>query len=225
MPALPAVPSVLRLRWLHTVGSNINLGCHQYWHYTGAAPTNADLVTLAGTMESLWATNLKPLAGTWVTLTECIAQDLTSSSAAIGTNSTTSTGTLSGSPLTAETAVLVNYVIARRYRGGKPRTYWPIGQPSNLTTAERWSGAAVTAFQTAFNAISTGLAAVTFSGGGTLNSQVNVSYYQGFTSYQNPVTNRWINAPKVRTTPVIDNITSSVVSAIPGSQRRRMRAT
>lgn len=225
MPALPAVPNVVRLRWLHTVGSNLNLGCHQYWHYTGAAPTAADMVSLAGTMESLWNTNFKPLAGTWVTLTECIAQDLSSSSAAIGTNSTTSTGTLSGSPLTAETAVLVNYVIARRYRGGKPRTYWPIGQPSNLTTAERWSAGAVTGFQTAVNAISTGLAAVTFSGGGTLNSQVNVSYYLGFTSYQNPVTGRWINAPKVRATPVVDNITSSVVSAIPGSQRRRMRAT
>ena len=225
MPALPAVPQVIKIRWLHTIGSNVNLGCHQYWHYAGAAPTGADMTALATAAFNAWVTNLAPVAGNWVTLTETITEDLTSSTTPIGTQTGSHAGGLSGAPLTAETAVLANYVIARRYRGGKPRTYWPLGEPSQLTTAERWSGAAVTAFGTALAALDTALLAVTFSGGGALNYQANVSYYDGFVSFQNPVTLRWKNAPKPRTTPVVDQITSTVVNPIPGSQRRRMRAT
>ena len=119
------------------------------------------------------------------------------------------------------TAFLGSMKIARRYRGGKPRTYLPIGGAGKLQDAQTWTSAFVADIQAALNQIIADIA-VTASGGCALGNLVNVSYYEGFVSSQNPITLRWRTIPKQRTAgPLVDPVTSWVAETRIGSQRRR----
>lgn len=153
-------------------------------------------------------------------LTGVKVTDLSSSSGGVGEHSQSTAGTGNVASLPGGTSVLVNYLINRRYRGGKPRSYFPWGSETEMATRQSWVGTFIT---DCTSALTTYFAAVIglVVGGTTLTSHVNVSYYEGFTVVTNPVTGRSRNVPKLRTTPVVDDILSWSVSAKPGSQRRR----
>jgi hypothetical protein len=116
---------------------------------------------------------------------------------------------------------LFNGTVLRRYRGGKPRSYWPFGTYSDLANPSQWSTTYITAVTTAMDAFLAHMLAITESGT-SLTSQVNVSLYSGFTSVENPVTHRWRNIPTYRTGTIpVDDIVSYSINAKPGTQRRR----
>src|SRR5215469_2928976 len=125
MPALPNVPSTLKMILTWTVGSDTDVVCRAYYQYSGAAPTSAQLATLAGHLESNYATNLAPLADVDTTLTNTELIDLTSPTSGVGNFASSVVGTRSGGILSAQAAAMLNFKIARRYRGGKPRVYLP----------------------------------------------------------------------------------------------------
>jgi hypothetical protein len=135
----------------------------------------------------------------------CTVTDLTSDSAGQGQGGEFVAGTRAGDDLSAGTAALVNFHIARRYRGGKPRAYLPLGVAGDIVTG-RWSGSFVTAVfnaMTDFQADALGLGV-----GCAIASPISVSY---------------VNAGAPRVIPVKDDITSWTVPALVGSQRRRNR--
>jgi hypothetical protein len=108
--------------------------------------------------------------------------------------------------MTAETAVLVNFTIARRYRGGKPRVYWPAGVSAQLNNPVSWQSTFVSAFRTAFNAFLNGVTSG-ITPPPAVDYLCSVSYHTG---------------GALRPTPVVDKVLDWEVNAIPGSQRRRM---
>jgi hypothetical protein len=116
--------------------------------------------------------------------------------------------------------MLVNYVIGRRYRGGKPRSYFPWGSSQEIFTRQSWNPTFVTNVDSGLAAYFSAVIGTTV-GGTTLTEHVNVSYYSGFTVVTNPVTHRARNVPTVRAVPVVDNILSFAASSRPASQRRR----
>jgi hypothetical protein len=123
--------------------------------------------------------------------------------------------------LTGAAAALVNGTIARRYRGGKPRTYWPWFTSTDLDTQQQWNTSAVTLFNTQWGDFMTACLAISESGC-TISESVNVSFYQGFVSAENPITHRWRNLPTYRTGEIpVDPILSWTLNLKPGSQRRR----
>jgi hypothetical protein len=220
MPALPDVPNVLRLVLHYIVGGDTQAIDRLYVGYTGSAPSDANCATIAGDVETAFGTDLKSLMYTGSELTGVVVTDLTTPTSGQGSSSTVISGTRTGGVLPANACVLQNSQINRRYRGGKPRTYWPFGTDTDLSSAQVWSGASITAFETGLNAFWTAVAAISV-GGCTLGDQVNVSYYKGFTAVLNPITGRTRDVPNVRATAVVDTIQALTVNPHVASQRRR----
>jgi hypothetical protein len=156
-----------------------------------------------------------------VTLTQIESEDLTSATGAVDTSVESVVGSRAGSALPSSTSLVSSYTIARRYRGGHPRAYWPFGADSDLLSETQWTSAFPTACDTGINAYFAALVAAGWSGAGTL-THVNVSYYEGFTVVTNPITGRARNVPTLRVSPVVDLVTAVHSRSSIGTQRRRL---
>lgn len=223
MPALPPAPQVLRFDLAHSWDEDPHLTSRFFSKYTGGAPSPSDCVNFATNVATVWAAQLAPLATTLVHLIGVTCTDLTSGSASAGSVTVSHAGTRSGQNLTINDCAVLNFQIARRYRGGKPRMYGPWGVAGDLADSNTWGGAFIAAVEAAWNTFYADLD--TTFGTTVRGGQVNVSYYEGFASVQNPVTKRWRNIPTPRTgNAVVDNIQSNSCSKFVGSQRRRVRA-
>lgn len=219
MPALPAVPSVLKCSIQHLFGG-VPVYVHEYLRYSGSPPAQADASAIANSIKSAWSSNLAALCHPSVVYQTTVVTDLNSATGGQGQSNGTVAGTLSGFAMTSNDAFLVNRHIQRRYRGGKPRQYWPFGVIASVNDPQHWTSTFITTVTAAYNAWITALSAITW-GSTSISGPVNVSYYQGFTSVQNPSTGRWHNVPKLRATPVVDVITSSSMNSRIATQRRR----
>jgi hypothetical protein len=222
MTPLPPVADVLKARFLWSDSSDINVSSSMFFHYDGGPPSETDVATLAGLMytamaapTTLWHTDTQ-LTGVEVT-------DLSEASGAQATHNAITPGVETGAPLAGGTCVVVGYSIARRYRGGKPRNYFPWASASDLNTRQQWTSSYVTLAQTNLSSV---IATIIGSSGGstTITNHANVSYYSGNDPEINTRKNRAYNFPKLRVDgPQVDVITSLTVRPAPGSQRRRNR--
>lgn len=222
MPALPPYPNVMRIQTLWTVGADLNVESTIHLLWTGSAPSNATCVALATSTHAQAVTWMVPELSVDNDLRGIIFTDLTTDTAGTGEFLTTVPGSKAGDPNAASVCALSNFGISRRYRGGKPRVYWPIGTADDLLSPSLWKPASVTAFEAAINGYMGAVQGLS-SGGTTMGALVNISYYQGFTAVVNPITGRTRDVPKVRTVGIApDLVTSSLVNPKPGSQRRRL---
>ena len=221
MPALPDAPQVIRIHLEYLLGTAHGGGSRFYFEYTGGPPSVANLNTLSSDVSSAWATDLAPITSQYNKLVGVTCTDLTSPTSAEGAWTGNIAGGLTGTYLMVESAGCFNSVIARRYRGGKPRIFLPVGDVENTNSdGDTWTSAFITGADAAWVSFKTALQALTGIGC-TLTNHVNVSYYKGFASVQNPVTLRWSNIPTPRTTAVIDQIESTNLAATLSQQRRR----
>lgn len=218
MPALPTIPNVLKARLLWSVSSDVDVSTTWYFAYSGTAPSNSDCTSLANTIY----TAIAAFGEDWdvdTTLTGVEVIDLSSVSGGVGVHAGSTGGNLNA-PLSAATCVLVNYQIARRYRGGRPRSYLPWGDQTKVGNRQTWGATFVSAVETHLSDIFNGIIGST-AGGTTISQHVNVSYYEGFTVVTSPTSGRARNVPKLRTTPLVDTIASYSVSTRLANQRRR----
>jgi hypothetical protein len=224
MPPLPAVTDVFRAKLLWTIGSDTSVSTVAYFQYGGGNPSAADCLTLATGIYNAAVTDLLPNIGAVAILEGCDVEDLNSSSGAHATYvHATPGGDATGQPLSANNCLLVNHQVTRRYRGGKPRSYFPGPTSAALNSPQVWTAAFIAAWNTNYNTWITSILALT-AGTTIVLAHVNISYYQGFTSVQDPTTLRWRNVPKRRAVPLIDDITGSALNPKVGSQRRRVAA-
>lgn len=222
MPALPAVPNVLKCVFRYSSSADTDVVNRFYIQYSGSAPTDAGLTTMATNVMTDWGSDLEGLYHPDVQLTEVALTDLTSSTSAAGLHTGSVAGTRSGTPLPASVALLMNHAISRRYRGGKPRTYFPAGTASDVNTTQDWASAFISAYASAWATFGTAFAG-RFPSGTTYSSFVNVSYYEGFTTFLTP-SGRYKNLAKLRTGgPVVDDVTAWTFNPIYANQRRRNR--
>jgi hypothetical protein len=117
----------------------------------------------------------------------------------------------------------VEYGIARRYRGGKPRSYFPFGVAGDYATDATWSGSLVTAVNSGVTAFYAAIAALSIGAMGTL-AHVNLSYYKGFTNVTNP-SGRERAVPTYRSSALLDTVTGYSAKTVMGSQKRRRTST
>jgi hypothetical protein len=224
MPALPDVPGVLRVTYLWNIGSDLSCTSRQYIAYTGTAPTNAVCGAIATAAYSAAAPAYTSYMSSERSIEGVEVVDLTSPVSGVGAHTQHTPGAVAGAGLPAEVCVIVNAQVARRYRGGKPRVYLPLGQPADLLTPQLWQSASVASFQAAHNAATVGVSGTTFSGT-VVGSWVSVSYYAGFHNTYDPAFPliRGKNVSNPRTVPLVDPILSYSVNAKVGSQRRRQQ--
>lgn len=221
MPALPNVPNVIRLALSGTIADAGPWLSAFFLHYSGTAPTATQLGTFNASVASAYTTDLKALADVDTTLTQIESTDLTSATGAVAITPESIAGTRALPILSAAACTVISYEIARRYRGGHPRGYWKFGVEGDIFGPGQWSSTYVNTVTTDFNAFLTAIFGAGWSGAGTI-TQVNVSYYSGFTVVTSPTTGRARNVPKVRTSPLVDTVTGITVRQSIGTQRRRV---
>jgi hypothetical protein len=224
MPPMPVAPGVLQLV-IHARDDDVahDLINRVHYHYTGAAPTAAQLATMAPTLLISWSGQFTPLMQSSKTVTQLDIIDLSSPTGAQTSLAGVTAGTLVGAELPADACLVVAGQVSRRYRGGHPRTYLPLGDTTKLASSRTWDptfvAAAVTAMDT-FMGVTTGAG---WAGAGTI-APCNVSYFAGFHNVTY-LTGRVRSVPTIRPGgPVIDTITSYVGRQQVCTQRRRVAA-
>lgn len=222
MPKLPDVPQVLQFKYRWTVGLDTTCFTTLHFHYTGTPPSNSDCIQLATHAANAVLSGVHSQQGPWVTLTQITCTDLSSDSSGTGVHPVSSTGTAVGGQLPASACVLMNYLIQRRYRGGKPRTYWPMGTDTDLQDPQTWKTASVTAFQNAIQDTLLNTQNGTWAGG-AMDSFGSVSYVEDHKwSQVNPPDGPWKSYPVYRAVGEYDQISTSTVNPRVGTQRRRI---
>jgi hypothetical protein len=220
MPALPPVPNCLKLTMLWTIGGDSTAQTVTHWTYTGGAPSAADCITLAALWVSGSGAHFPAVTPTNVRCTGAVILDLASNTGNEGQSASSWVGTRTGAQMNGATCFVVNHEVARRYRGGKPKSFLPFGVAGDLTDPQHWSSSFVS---TAGGAWVTTAGAFVGSAGGTttISHQASVSYYQGYNPPTTSPSGRVKQTPKLRSVPVVDLVTASIGSSRPGSQRRR----
>ena len=222
MPALPDVPKTIKVAAIWSDGVNTDIVTRWYETYTGSAPSSSQLTTFCGDVHTAIATNLGYATSEVLDLGRVHAIDLSSPTGAEGDDATSTAGTNTDPPNALDVAQVVSYEIARRYRGGHPRGYWPLGSAVALDNPQRWDPTYLASIQTNMGVVFAAVASAVWSGGGTLQHS-NVSYFNGFTVITDPITGRARNVPTVRVTPLIDAVTSYIARSHIGTQRRRLQ--
>ena len=211
MPPLPAVPGVIKVEWLWTQ-DGVPAANITHIGYTGSPPAPRNLEDLCGPPVVAWwsaAAYMKADYPSTTVLVGVRATDLSSSSGSVADIAIGEAGTASDGPLPANASMMVDLTIARRYRGGHPRIYFPPPALGDLATPSTWSTTQIADLTGAMESYFSTASGPT-SGSTTLLYPVNVSY-------------RSANAPRI--TPVVDQLTGFVVSGLVRSQRRRVTAS
>ena len=218
MPALPSIPNALKISLLWSISSDVNARTGLFFAYSGSAPNNAACNAFASAAFAAWGAFGQDWdVDTSLTGVECV--DLSSASGGVGIHSASVPGNLNA-PISGASSLLVNYQIARRYRGGRPRSYLPWGDQTKVGNRQTWDATWVSTVTTHVEDAIAGIVGQT-SGGTTITNHVNVSYYDGFTVVTSPTTGRARNVPKLRTTPLVDAIVGLSLSTRIANQRRR----
>jgi hypothetical protein len=149
--------------------------------------------------------------------------DIATDSGASATETVSHAGGDSSGTLVANVAVNVEFNIARRYRGGKPRMFLPPPGDDALASIDKWTTGFVGDVNTGMSGFFSAIEALTVGSMGTL-AHVNLSYYKGFQNVTNS-SGRERAAPTYRSSALLDTVTGYACKAVVGSQRRRRTAT
>lgn len=220
MAPLPPAPQVLRIRILFGIGSKPNQGVRVFFRYSGGAPSSSDAEAIAASLLGIANTVLAPDMHPQNSVQGVAVEDLTSATGAVGEATGDTPGTRVGGPLPAESTFVTQYVIPVRYRGGHPRSGWPLGTDSDVLNPQAWQAAAVTGFTNDMLSLLEQFGTVS-SGTTTVGVHVAVQYYHGFTPVQSPTTGRYRNVPDVMGSPEIRDVTAVLGKVGIGSARRR----
>jgi hypothetical protein len=207
------------------MSSNASASNRFYLAYSGAAPSGSQLNALGNAIAvGPYTADIQSLHAAPVVLEHIEIVDLASSSGAVGIYSPTTGGLRAGTEVPENTCVSSLYQVARKYRGGKPKNFWPFGVTSDIVNARDWSPTAQTSFQTGLQNFFAALNGMS-TGPGSVTNHVNVSYYSGFTNVAYGTPTKYRRTPTPRATPVVDTVTAIVVQPTLGSQRRRLTSS
>lgn len=221
-PPLPASPC-LRVRLIWNEGVPGEGGVRFYLSYAGSAPTGANCISIATDIAAAVSSDLLGVTPNDITYNEVDVLDIATDSGLSGQWNGTDEGTRGAAGLPYQVATNVEYGIARRYRGGKPRGYWPFGVMGDLATDATWSSGFVTAVNTAVGNFFTAVEAISVGAVGALH-HVNLSYYKSFMNVPNS-SGRERAVPQYRPTALLDTITGYSTKVVLGSQKRRRTST
>jgi hypothetical protein len=204
-PFIP-VSKVLRVRTLWTDIEGTPKGTRQFFSYSGSAPTASDLNVMASNIIANSWPNLAGQMTSEKVLTEVVIEDLTSSSAAVGTSTGSESGGSSDQYLPASCVAICNFIISERYRGGHPRAAMPFGARTDLLNPSQWSTTAQGNFLAAVEGYIGSVEEQGWGGAGVV-SHVDVSYR---------------HADAARVPPAQFPVTGYLVNQRVGAARRRL---
>lgn len=189
--------------------------------YTGTAPNQAALVTLAGAVRTQFSNHLAAMLCSAYELLDTTCIDLANRSTPKGIDTTAVSGSRGSGPPPNNCTALINFTPNRAYRGSKPKVFLPFGISSDQASVTGWSTGFVAAMDSAWEAFIAALNGSTV-GAVVIGAQVGVSYY-GPPTVPNTGKGKNKTMSTQRTTPLVEAINAISTSPIFGSQRRRLR--
>lgn len=143
---------VAQIRVKGTVGPNQWAIVNHFSNGTGSAWTQAQVNALANVGRSAWLNRLVQHTTSNFKVADVETVDLTDT----GDRSAIQTGTpvggsLAGAPMGIGTSVMINFNIAKRYKGGHPRIYLPPMSTTECPDGDVWTGAALDAYKLAYD--------------------------------------------------------------------------
>jgi hypothetical protein len=222
--AAPPVANALRVRMTGIVGGP-TYGWRFFLGYgTDVLPTVSDANAIAAQAAAAWNTHLAEYHVDDRTLTAVAVEDLSSEMGATGGWAGSHTGSLSGTAQDAAAAVIMNFTIASRYRGGHPKAFLPAGAAGWLETDGTWQAADIDNVNGSFALFMEEVLATTGLTT-TLTTQVALQLYKGFLTTGPDSEGRYHYPPKYRPTAGLLPVSGAVGSLLVGSQRRRREST
>lgn len=121
---LPPVSGVCKVEYQGTL-NGVNWACIFHEGYTGAPPTAGAVTLLANKFQDAFLHDLAPVVTTAAFLNSTTVTDLSSNLGAVGLNAVGVQGGRTGNAAPNNCCSVMSWTIARKYRGGHPRTYLP----------------------------------------------------------------------------------------------------
>lgn len=177
MPPLPAANKVVKVE-ITGLRNGVDWANIFHFSYAGTPPTLPQMQTFADAEVAEYGSQFFTQMDTETSVETATCTDLTSATSAQATSLRHDAGTRAGGSIGAQVAFLMNDHIQRRYRGGKPRHYLPMGVTTDLTNDNTWTPAFVTSVVQAYAAFVTNTLTNVWSGGGPLG-YISLSYYSG----------------------------------------------
>lgn len=209
MPALAPIPGVARVVVSGTYSIRTWANIFHVALLSGDPMSQAVVDDIAATVYDAYGTNLMSRLPAAAVATQCLATDLGSDQGLAGVASGNKVGTETGNPVSLNSGLLVNWRIAKRYRGGHPRTYLPGAVEDDVDGPGVIIAAAVTEVTTGANAFIAALVGNTGAAG--VLQLVTPHYVVNNTPIQPPV------VPE--TSPILSGTCNKTIA----SQRRRVR--
>jgi hypothetical protein len=219
---VPTPSGVVRTIFVHSAGSDATLTCRFDMSYTSGPPSTAGLQAIAGAVQTAYATHLAGLLSADDVLSSTEAVDLANPGTPPGINIATTAGSRSGSQTPISVCLNLGFTPNRRYRGSKPKAFFPWGVEADLGSTNEWGPTFLAEIDTAWANFIDEIAS-TSVGGVVLGTQVAVSYFEGKHANPNP-NGRLQQVPTPRGTPLVMQIVAIGAKQFIGSQRRRTRA-
>lgn len=140
MPALPPVPGVIKVALTGTLDL-VEIATVFHMGYQGAPPTGQALEVAANTILDQWNTHMVVHMCNTTVYQLCTVTDLSSETGAVAVFEETMTGGAAGTAVPNNVQLVISKAIARRYRGGRPRTYIPGLPEAQLVSQTHWGSA------------------------------------------------------------------------------------
>lgn len=222
MPTLPNTPSgVIRSHLHYSPGTGFNFRPRFDIAYTGSAPSQATLASVATAVRTAHTGHLAGQLCSAYQLDDTTCQDLATRSTPSGVDTTASAGSRGSGPPPNNCTAMIIFSPNRAYRGSKPKIFLPYGIASDQASVTGWSTGFANGLTSAWAAFIAALNGQTI-GTVTLGAQAAVSYYGPPTI---PNTGRGKNKTmsSLRSTPLVMVVSAAQASQTFGSQRRRLR--
>jgi hypothetical protein len=221
MPALPNVPGVLKVNVDWGVDGDSMAQTVHFARYTGTCDA-IDASSLANEILNGAVGILDVLCTSFTGMLSATVRDLASDMGVEVTGGTPWTGSRTGDRLSPGTAFCHAHQIARHYRGGHARTYFPFGSGTDVAATGLWADAFVT---DASNGAHNWFSDWTNNTYGSLvvGKLCQVSYYGPPNRTITSSGGRVRTVSTVRAAPIVNDIVGSVGRKVIASQRRRNR--
>lgn len=210
---LPPVPNVVKLIIEGSTSFLKNWVTIFHWLYTGTPPSASTLLTFATDALNAFQGNYLPITPPSTMINSGTAIDLSTEMMPGITYTAPQPGTSTADKLPANCALLYNWEVAMRYRGGHPRNYIYTGTDENLLNESQWNNAFLTTAATAINTFVDFMNTIS-AGGTALTGPCMVSYFGGVPTVG--------GKSQRRAVPLVLPIVMGRVNPFVASQRRRI---
>lgn len=221
-PPLPDVPTLrAELAFLNT--DSFQAGSRLFFQYSGGPPSALDCQSFGTALGNSWSTNIALLVHQDWSLNEVDVLDIATYTGHSSKVSMSHPGGYTGATIPASAAANIEFLISRRYRGGKPRMFSPPPGNTAMQSAGLWLPGFLPQWQTGMTAFIAAVVGQTF-GSIVIQHHINLSYYHMFDNVTDS-SGRIHAAPRYKATATSDIITGYALKQVIGSQRRRRTAT